>query len=137
MEIIPLHHASDSIVRSQLNQSIGCHRSHPSTVKFNGGFAGVENLEDLSLIGRGIVPHLFFGQGFTGFGYAGRISDHPGEITDQEDDLVAEILKVLQFMDQDRMPKMKVRCRWIKPRLNTQGTILESARLSFASSSTW
>ena len=44
-----------------------------------------------------------------GDGATTRISDHSGEITDNENCLMAEVLKLPQFSQNDRVPKVNVR----------------------------
>jgi hypothetical protein len=46
---------------------------------------------------------------------------YPGEVTDQEHDVVAEILEVPQLVDQHGMPEMQVRCGRIEAGLDAQG----------------
>ena len=42
-------------------------------------------------------------------GAAGRVSDHAGEVADQKDDGMSEILEVLELAEKDGMSKVKVR----------------------------
>ena len=80
MKIIPLHHARDPIVRGQLDEVARCHGAHPSAVEFNQGLFLIENLEDLSLIGLGVVLHLRLGEDLSGFGHSGGVADQAGKI---------------------------------------------------------
>ena len=102
MKIIPLHHARDPIVRGQLDEIPRCHGAHPSAVEFNQGLFLIENLEDLPLIGLGIILHLRLGEDLSSFGHSGGVADQAGKIADQENDLVAEVLEMPQLMDQLR-----------------------------------
>ena len=70
---------------------------------------GIQDFEDLPLIGLGIFLYLLFREGFSGFRHAGRIADHAGEVADQENHLMSEFLKVLELVDQDRMAQMQIR----------------------------
>ena len=43
-----------------------------------------------------------------------RVADHAGEVADQEQDLMTQVLEVAQLVDQDRMPQVQVGCRRVE-----------------------
>src|SRR5262249_25011340 len=55
-----------------------------------------------------------------GCGASGGIADHAGKIADQEDNRVAQILKVFHLAKQNRMTQMQIRRCWIKSRFHDQ-----------------
>ena len=68
----------------------------------------VENLVDLRHVSLGIAHDLFRAERRAGGGTAGGIADHAGEVADQEDDGVAEILKMLELAQQHGVAEMQV-----------------------------
>ena len=49
------------------------------------------------------------------------IADHPGEVADHEDDVVAEILQLPQLVELDRVPEVEVGTGRIEALLDLQG----------------
>ena len=109
MEIVPLEHPRDIVMRAQMDQRFRGHRTHPPAVELHQGLRRIENFEDLPLVGFGIFQHLLLRKRDARLRLAGRITDHAGEIADQEDHLMSEFLKVLELVDQDRMAQMQIR----------------------------
>jgi hypothetical protein len=60
------------------------------------------------LIGTGIRIHLLARQRRAGGVPAGGITNHSGEVANEESHLVAELLKLPHLVDEHRMTKMKV-----------------------------
>lgn len=83
---------------------------------------GIENAEDLVLVGLGVLVDLLASERLACRALAGRVADHPGEIADQEKNLVPEILELAQLVEQDGMPEMQIRRRRIEARLDPQRT---------------
>src|SRR5439155_14513311 len=84
------------------------------------GRVGVENFEDLLLVGFRVRDDFLFRQLFASRGTTGWITNHACEIANQEDRGVAQILKVFHFPDKDRVAKVDIRGSRIKPRLYPQ-----------------
>ena len=53
-------------------------------------------------------------------GATARVANHSGEIADDENCLVPEVLKLSQFSQNDRVPKVNIRCRRVHPKLDAQ-----------------
>ena len=123
VKVFPLQHASHGVVRAQFDQPIGRHRTHPTTVELHLCFLRVQNLEDLALVRLGVLQHLFLRQRNTRLRPPRRIANHTGEVTDQKDDLMPEVLKVFQLVDQDGVTEMQVRSRGIEARLDPQRSL--------------
>src|SRR5262249_50325113 len=81
----------------------------------------VENFEDLLFVSLRVLENFVLGQLLAGYGSPGRIADKPGEITDEENRDVAEILEVFHLPDQDGMSHMDIRCGRIETSLDAQG----------------
>ena len=120
-EVVALEHARDRILGGDLDQIGGAHLTHPAGVEYDERLLGVEDLKYLLLVGLGVLQHLVATQRLAGGVLARGITDHAGEITDQEQDLVAKVLELPQLVDQHRVPQVKVGGRRIEARLHTQG----------------
>ncbi len=81
----------------------------------------VEDLEHLLLVGLRIGVDLLAGKRFAGHVAAGGISDERCKVSDQKNDLVAELLKVAQLAHQYGMPEVQVRRGGIETRLYAKG----------------
>ncbi len=107
-------------MRGQPNEVGRLQQIHPGRVEGDLGFRRIENLEYLRLIGLGVLEDLLTRQRRTCRTLAARIADHPGKITDQENDLVTQILKLAKLVNKHSVPEMQVRRRWIETRLDPQ-----------------
>jgi hypothetical protein len=92
----------------------------PVAVKPDLGLLRVENFEDLCFIGLGVLLDLFTRERRTGGVASRRIADHAGEVTDQENDLMAHILKVLHFAQQHGVAQVQVGCGRVETGLHAQ-----------------
>ena len=72
------------------------------------GLFGVEDLEDLLLVGFGVGVDLFAGERLAGDVLAGGVADERGGVADEEDDGVAELLEVAQLADEHRVAEVEV-----------------------------
>ena len=90
----------------KFDETVGLHRSHPSAVEFNGGLLWVQNLENLSLVGLGVVFHLCLGKDLPRFLDSCRIADRPGKVADQKNDVMAKILEMFELVNKDGMAEM-------------------------------
>jgi hypothetical protein len=68
----------------------------------------VEDLPDLPLVGGGVGDDLVFGERRAGGVLAGGVADAGGEVADEEDDLVAELLELPQLVDDDGVAEVEV-----------------------------
>ena len=84
------------------------------------GLGGVEDLEHLVAIGLGIGEDLLAGKGRARLVLARRIADHPGEVANQELDLVAELLEVAQLVDDYRVAEVQVGRRGVQAEFDAQ-----------------
>ena len=93
-EVFAFEHAGETIVRAEADDGFGGELGEPLAVVADFGFGGVEDFEDLREIGFGIGVYLFASERRAGFGNAGGVADHGGEVADEEDGGVAHVLEV-------------------------------------------
>ena len=98
-KIITLQHPRQGIFRRQAYHAFRTQVAHPLGVKTNFGLLAIQDLEDLGGVGLGVFFDLLLGQRLAGDVLARGVTDHTGEIANQERDLVAEILKLTHFID--------------------------------------
>ncbi|MNO92590.1 hypothetical protein D3C76_841710 [compost metagenome] len=120
IEVIALEHASHGVLRSQANEVGRAHLIHPGGVERHLGLGRVENLENLGLVGLGIFEHLLAGQRRTRCALAAWITDHPGEVANQEDHLVTKLLELAQLVDQHGVPQVQIRGSRVEACLDPQ-----------------
>jgi hypothetical protein len=80
----------------------------------------IQNLENLFFVGARVLDDFIARERLAGDVLPGRISDHAGEIADQEDAFVPEFLKLAQLVEQDGVPQMQVGRGGIESRLHAQ-----------------
>src|SRR5262247_429067 len=78
-------------------------------IEFNDSLFRVENLEYLLFVGLGVGNDFLASQLLACFRLAGRIPDHAGEVADQKNHLMTEILKLFHLLDQHRVTQMQIR----------------------------
>ena len=95
--------AASSISRDRV------HRAHPARVELDASLVWIENLEDL--VGVRLRVCVDFGrrERWTRRRPAGRVADHSGEVANQENDVVAEVLKLPHLVEQHRVPEVQIR----------------------------
>jgi len=93
-EILALEQACEPITATEANDVLRGEFAKPIAVAADFGFGGIEDFEDLGEIGLGVGVDLFSGERRAGFGDAGGVANHSGEIADEEDGGVAHVLEV-------------------------------------------
>src|SRR5580698_5314148 len=99
VKILALKKLRNCVLRHQPDEIVCGELSHPSTVEVDDCFLWIENLKDLRFVGLGILFDLLARERRTSHRTSRRIANHSGEIADQENGCVAEILKVLEFAE--------------------------------------
>jgi len=74
----------------------------------------------LGLVGLGVGLDLLPAQGRPGGFLAGGIADQPGEIADQEDDRMPQLLELGHLPDQHPVAQVQVGRGGVEPRLDAQ-----------------
>src|SRR5262245_324174 len=123
-KIVPLQHASDTVLCTQMDQRFSRHGAHPPAVELHQSLRRIENFKDLPLVRLGILQYFVFGERDAGLRLAGWIADHTGEIADQKNHMMSEFLKVFEFVDQDSMAKMQISLGQNEAGFHTQRPLL-------------
>ena len=120
LEIFALQHLLQRHAAVQANHVFERHRAEPVAVAHRFCARRIENLERLLAISCRVCHHFLMRQMRPRNGAAARVADHSGEIADDENRLVTEILKLPQFSQNNRVPKMNIGCRRIDPEFDPQ-----------------
>ncbi len=133
-EIFALEHLLQRNTAVQSDDLFKRHRSKPIAVANRFGAGRIENLEGLLAVTFRIGQHFLVRQVWPRCRSAARIADHSGKIANNEHCLVAEILKLPQFSQNDRVAEMNIRTRWIDTEFHAQGSAEREffAQLNFA-----
>ena len=107
-EVVALHHPRHGVAGGELDHPAGAERVAPLGVVTNLRLGSVEDQARLGLIGLSVGLDLLAGQRRPGGVAARRVADHGREVADQENDRVAEVLKLAQLVQYDRMAEMNV-----------------------------
>ena len=117
-KIITLEHARYRVSGGQPHPFLGGQGPQPAIVEIDNGLLGIQNLEDLFLVGFRVFQDLFPGQGRAGLVSPRRISDPAGEVSDEKNDAVAQILKVFHLTQQHGVAQVQIGRRRIKADLD-------------------
>src|SRR6266446_9738772 len=120
MEVFTLEHLRDRVLGGQSDEIFGGKLREPTAVEIHYCFFWTENPENLCLVGFGVLRNLLARQRRPRSRASRRIADHSGEIPDQKNDRVSEILKMFQLAQQHRVPQMQIGRGRIKARLHSQ-----------------
>ena len=121
VEVIALEHARHSVLGGQANEVCRPHLIHPGGVARHLGLGWIKDLEYLCLIGLGIIEHLLASQRRARRALATRITNNTGEGTNEEDDLVTQLLELTQLINKHGVTQVQIRRGRIKASLDTQG----------------
>ena len=119
-EIVALEHARNSVLAGQLDHVGSAHLAEPLGIESHLGALAIEHLEDLIGVGRRVGRDVLGRQRLARDVLAGRVADHSGEVADQENDLMAEILELTHLVEQHGVADMQVRRRRIEAGLDAQ-----------------
>ncbi|MPN03965.1 hypothetical protein SDC9_151200 [bioreactor metagenome] len=92
----------------------------PLAVVAQFGLAGIQHLVGLIAIGFGVHLDLLGSQRRARGVAARRVADQRGEVADQEDHRMAQVLQLAHLVENNRMPNVDIRCRRVQPQLDTQ-----------------
>ena len=112
-KILSLEHLLEGDTAIEPDHILKTHSLKPLAVEADGRPCGVKNLESLGLVALGILHDLIVGEMRTCYRAAARIADHRGEITDDEDGLMAQFLELTQLGQPDRVTEMNIGRGWI------------------------
>ncbi len=81
----------------------------------------VEYFENLVGVCFCVLRNLFAGERLASDGAARGVTDQRGEVANEKDDLVAQILKMLELSHQHGVAQMQIGCGGIEARLDANG----------------
>ena len=108
VEVFALQHLRDRELGRQPDEAFEAELAQPLAVEAHLGLVAVEDLEDLRLVGLGVLVDLLARERRPRGRAARGIADEPGEVADEEDDGVAHVLKVLQLAHQHGVAQVQV-----------------------------
>src|SRR5438045_1771222 len=107
-EVVALDHPRQRVFRGQLDHARRSELTEPFVVEADLGFLRIEDLEHLPLVRLRVREDFLVRQRRARDFLAGRIADHSGEVADDEDDAMSELLKMLHLPDDDGVSEMQV-----------------------------
>src|SRR4051794_20652404 len=99
-EVVALEHARNRVLSRKTQHAFGAELVQPAGVEFQTRLFWIEDLGYLRLVGLGVLLDLGARQRLAGLILSRRISDHPGEVADQEDDVVPTLLERPELVQQ-------------------------------------
>ena len=120
-EIVTLQHAGHGELAGQLDHVRGRHLAEPLGIEAQLGLFAIQHLEHLVGVGAGIGLHVFARQRLAGGILATGVADHAGEVADQENDLMPQVLELAHLVQQDGMADMQVGRGRVEAGLDAQG----------------
>jgi len=119
-EIVAFEHPGERVARGQLDHAARAERIAPFRVVADLGTGRVEHQAGLLEISTGVRLDLLAGERRPGRVAARGIADHRGEVADQEDHRVPEVLQLTHLVQHDRVAQVQVRRRGVEPELDPQ-----------------
>jgi hypothetical protein len=121
VELVAFEHLRDGEFSGEADDALETEFVQPLGVETDFCLLAVEDAEDLVGVSICILVNLLARERLAGDGAARGVSDERGEIADEEDDLMAEVLKVFELAHQDGVAEMEVGCGGVKPGFDAQG----------------
>ena len=90
-------------------------------------------LKTCSRVGRGVARDLLARERRPRRVLAGRVADHPGEVADQKQDVMAELLELAQLVQEHGVAEVQVGRGRVEARLDAQRRAVRSRSTSSAS----
>ena len=111
MEVVALHHARHGVLGGELDHAHRSQGQAPFAVVADLGFFRVEHQRGLLVISFSVFFDLLWCERRTGTVAARRVANQTGEVADQENDLVPQILQLAHFVEHHGMTDMDIwRC---------------------------
>jgi hypothetical protein len=117
---IALEHLRDGELRHELDHVVVVQLVEPLGVVADLGLFGIEDLENLLLVGLGVGGDLLGRQRLARDVAAGGVADERGRVADEEDDRVAELLEVAQLADEHGVAEVQIGRGGIEAGLDAQ-----------------
>ena len=120
LKIFPLQHLLQCHAAVETDHVFEGHGAEPVAVGHRLRTRGVKNFACLLTVRRRVCEHFFMGEMRPCNGATAGVADHPREIADDENCMVAEVLKLPQFSQNNRVAEMNIRGCRIDPELDAQ-----------------
>jgi hypothetical protein len=119
-EVVALHHARHGVARGQLDHAARAERVAPLGVVADLGALGVEHQRGLLEIGHRVGFDLLAGQRRARGVAARRVANHRGEVADQENHLVPQVLQLAQLVQHHGVAQVQVGRGRVEAQLDAQ-----------------
>ena len=119
-EVVALKKACERVAGGKLNEAHGAELVAPFGVVADFGAVKVEHEAGLIEVGLGVLDDLLVRERRTRGVAAGRIADGGREVAHEEDHRVAEVLKLAQLVEHDRVADVDVGSRRVEAELAAQ-----------------
>ena len=119
-EVVALEQARHGVARGEPDHSFGAELVGPFRIEQHLRLLRVEYPGHLRAVGLRVLQNLLAGQRRAGLVLAGRVPDHPREVSDQELHRVPEVLKVAHLVDHHGVAEVQVRCGRIEAELDAK-----------------
>ena len=121
MKIVALHHARHGVFSSELDHAHRAQRQRPFTVVTDLGFLGIEHQAGLLVIRLGVDLDLLRRERRACAVAPGWVADQAGEVTNQENDLMPQVLQLAHFVEHHGVANVDVGCCRIQTQFDAQG----------------
>ena len=112
-------------VRGQVDDVAERHLAEPLAVAADLGADGIEQLEGLILVGLGVAVEDLGRLHRAQRVLVRRVADQSGEVADQQDRLVSELLEQGQLAQRDAVADVQVGRGRVNPEIDAQGTVFD------------
>ncbi len=123
-EVVALHHPRQRVLARQPDDVVELHLPEPLGVVDHLGLLRVQHLEGLLGVGLGALEDLLTSGHRAGGAPAGGVADHRGEVADEEDHLVPQLLELAHLVHQHRVAEVQIRARRVEAGLDLEGAPL-------------
>lgn len=122
-EVVALEELADGHAGGELEDVGEGHLVEPLAVPadFELFGRGVEDFAGLGDVGFGVGTDILGAEHFSRFGAAGGVADAGGEVADDEDGLVAEVLELAELAEDDGVAEVDVGCGGVHAELDAEG----------------
>lgn len=122
-EVLALEHLLESDAAIEADDFFVSHFAKPIAVEDDFGFFFIEDFESLFLVGGGVREDGIAGELRAGGGASARVADHGGEVADDEDGVVAEVLELAEFGEADGVAEVDIWGGGIDTHFDAEGAL--------------
>ncbi|MCY1538707.1 hypothetical protein D9M68_742600 [compost metagenome] len=121
VEVVALHHARHGVLGRQLDHAHRAQRQAPFAVVADLGARRVQHQAGLLVVGLGVGLDLLGGEWRTCVVAARGVADQAGEVTNEKDHLMPQVLQLAHLVEHHRVADVNVGRRRVQPQLDAQG----------------